>query len=249
VSTRVPDPGLNPDEMETTVSGLMLGVLLIGALIGGTVIALLPIWLPSMSNSLTSDQPTAYWFLTRSSALVAYTLLWLSMASGVMITNKLARLWPGGPTAFAFHEHTSLLGLAFGVFHALVLLADHYIGFTLFQVLVPFASSGYRPIWVALGQIGIYGLAVVTLSFYVRKQMGVRTWRVIHYVSYAVFALALAHGVLSGTDSTTGWAQLFYWFTASSLVFLTIYRLVVVRPKAARPAPAARPGPVGRMTK
>ena len=237
--------------METTVSGAMLAVLLIGAVIGGAVIALLPIWLPSMSNSLTSDQPTAYWFLTRSSALVAYTLIWLSMASGVMITNKLARLWPGGPTAFAFHEHTSLLGLAFGAFHAFILLADHYIGFTLFQVLVPFASSGYRPIWVALGQIGIYALAVVTLSFYVRKQIGVRAWRVIHYFSYLVFALALAHGILSGTDSSTSWVQFFYWFTGVSLVLLTGYRLLVVRPKPARPAPApaVRPVPAGRVTK
>ena len=40
------------------------------------------------------------------------------MALGLGITNKMARLWPGAPAAFALHEYVSLLGLAFAVFHA-----------------------------------------------------------------------------------------------------------------------------------
>src|SRR5947207_8775577 len=52
------------------------------------------------------------------STLFPYTTLfrsglaWLSMAYGVLISNKLARVWPGGPTAFALHEYTSLLAKA-----------------------------------------------------------------------------------------------------------------------------------------
>src|SRR5689334_15353319 len=129
MTNRAPDWGDDPNEMEPTVGWPLVAMLLIGGVLGGATMALLPAWLPGVQSSLTSGQPTAYWFLTRSSALVAYTLLWMSMASGLLITNRLARLWPGGPTAFAFHEHTSLLGLAFGIFHALILLADHYIGF------------------------------------------------------------------------------------------------------------------------
>jgi hypothetical protein len=59
---------------------------------------------------------------------------------GLSITNRLARLWPGGPAAADLHEHASLLGLAFGLLHALVLLGDAYIGYTLPQLLIPFAS-------------------------------------------------------------------------------------------------------------
>ncbi|MFN8423771.1 MAG: hypothetical protein U0470_10465 [Anaerolineae bacterium] len=80
----------------------------------------------------------------------------------------MARLWPGGPTAFDLHQHVSLLSLAFAVFHALILLGDRYIDYTLATVLVPFASRDYRPIGVGLGQLAFYPLAVVGLSFYVR---------------------------------------------------------------------------------
>ncbi|MCJ7432540.1 MAG: hypothetical protein MUO77_03540, partial [Anaerolineales bacterium] len=75
------------------------------------------------------------------------SLLWLSMALGLGITNKMARLWPGAPATFAIHEYVSLLGMAFALFHALVLLGDHYINFTFAQMLVPFATVDYRPFW------------------------------------------------------------------------------------------------------
>ena len=155
------------------------------------------------------------------------------MVLGLAITNRLARLWPGGPAAVDLHEHASLLGLAFGVLHALVLLGDHYIGYTLPQIIFPFASASYRPLWVGLGQIGLYLLALVTFSFYVRRWIGARAWRAIHFLSFLVFALALAHSVFSGTDSSLLWVSWMYAGTGVSVLALTFYRIV------ARPAPAA----------
>ena len=107
-----------------------------GALAAAVV---LPSWLPHLSESLLGPEPKAYWYLARASAFVAYGLLWLSMILGLTMTNKLARVWPGGPVAFDLHQHASLLGLAFALFHALVLLGDRYIGYTLPQLLMPFA--------------------------------------------------------------------------------------------------------------
>src|SRR5689334_4010966 len=170
---------------------------------------------------------TAYWYLSRASALVAFTLLWASMALGVSITNKLARLWPGAPTAFDLHQYTSLLGWAFAIFHVLVLLGDNYIGYTPFQLLVPFASTGYEQLWVGLGQIAFYLLIPVTLSFYARKRLGNRAWRTIHGLSYGFFGLALVHGLFSGTDTGSLWTGLLYGFTAVSLAGLTVYRVVL----------------------
>jgi predicted ferric reductase len=145
---------------------------------------------------------------------------------GLGITNKLARLWPGAPAAFDLHQHLSLLGLAFALFHAVVLLGDRYMSYDLAQLLVPFGSTGYRQVWVGLGQIGFYLLVVVGLSFYFRKRIGNRWWRAIHFASFAVFALALVHGVMSGTDSGTIWAAGIYWLSAGSLLFLTVYRVL-----------------------
>jgi predicted ferric reductase len=209
---------------------LLLAAAGLGAL---AALAVVPAWLPVLHASLAGAEPKAYWYLARASALVAYVLLWLAMALGLTITNKLARVWPGGPTAFDLHQHTSLLGLAAGLFHGLMLLGDRYIGYTVPQVLVPFAAAGYRPLWVGMGQLALYGLAVVALSFYVRRRIGQRAWRVLHFLSFAVFALALAHGLTSGTDSTTLWAQALYSGTGGSLLFLTLYRVLARRLKPA----------------
>jgi predicted ferric reductase len=92
-------------------------------------------------------------------------------------------------------------------------------------VLIPFASANYRPLWVGLGQIGPYLLAIVVLSFYFRRWIGYRLWRAIHYLSFAVFGLGLLHGLMSGTD-TAGLAMVsVYWASALSVVGLLIYRI------------------------
>ncbi len=215
-----------PDDDSALVSPAALFALLIGGALGGVfAVFVLPRFGLAVQTAVTGPQPRGLWYLVRTSGFSAYALLWLSMASGVVISNRLARLWPGGPTAFALHEHTSLLALAFAAGHAILLLGDTFIGYSLPEIVIPFGASGYRPLEVGLGQIGFYALIVVTLTFYVRRRIGQRTWRAIHYASYAVFVLALLHGILSGTDSPSGWAVLIYWSTGTSLLALIAYRL------------------------
>jgi predicted ferric reductase len=197
----------------------------------------LPTWLPGLSASLLGAEPKAYWYLSRSSALVAYGLLWLAMVFGLLMTNRMARAWPGGPVAFDLHQHASLLGLAFALFHALILMGDRYIQAGLRQILVPFAYEGYNPLWVGLGQVGFYLMVIVGLSFYIKGQIGRTAWRAIHFISFAMFALALVHGIWSGSDSELTWIKGIYWFTGGSVIFLTAYRILVSRRK--RPTAAA----------
>lgn len=189
-------------------------------------ILLLPAWLPNLAASLTGESPKVYWYLSRATAFVSLSILWISMALGLGISNKMARLWPGAPAAFSIHEYVSLLGLAFALFHALILLGDQYIHFTVVQIFIPFSTVDYRPIWVGIGQIGFYVWLIVALSFYIRSSIGHKTWRVIHYLSFAMYMMGLIHGLFSGTDSATNWAQWYYWFSGGSLLFLFIYRII-----------------------
>lgn len=220
-----------PDELDSLPPAMALQSLvsmLLAVVVGAFAAAVvLPNWLPGLSNSLLGEAPKAYWYLSRMSAMTAFVLLWFSMAFGVMITNKLARMWPGGPTAFDLHQYTSLLGLAFGLFHALILMGDKYINYTLAQILIPFNSVDYKPVWVGLGQVAFYLMIIVAFSFYIRKRIGHKTWRVIHYISFAIFGLTLLHGLLSGTDSPEAWARGLYWASGVSLLFLTVYRVLV----------------------
>jgi predicted ferric reductase len=231
------------ESMESSIHFETILILILAVVMGGlAALVVFPLWGGNLASSFVGSQAKGFWYLSRGSAIAAFGLLWLSMASGTAITNKMARFWPGGPTAFAVHEFSSLLGIAFAVFHALILLGDHYINYSLSQVLVPFASANYRPVWVGVGQVGLYVWIVVTFSFYVRKQIGHKTWRWIHFASYGAFLMALLHGVSSGTDSGLLWAQIMYWFAGGSLLFLLAYRVLVslVKPAGARRAVAGR---------
>lgn len=213
---------------------LVLSLLVVAA--GAVAVAVLrPDWISAIITSASGVEPKAYWYLSRASGLVAFVLLWASMALGLAITNKMARAWPGGPTIAALHDFTSLLGLGFGVFHALILTGDRYTDYTLAQVLVPFASVNYRPLWVGLGQVGFYLMALVTLSFYVRRWIGYKLWRALHYLSFGVFVLALVHGLMSGTDSGSMLLRDMYWVSATTLGGLIAYRVARARqPKRVR---------------
>lgn len=215
------------DAIEALTPVLATAMVLMAAAAFGLVYALLnPGTLRALLDSLAGTQPKVFWYLSRASAFVAFGLLWMSMVLGLAITNRLARLWPGGLTYTALHEHTSVLGLAFGVVHALFLLGDRYIGYTLPQLLLPFGNLDYRPAWVALGQAGLYLLIPVTLSFYLRRSLGPKMWRLVHAFSYAAFGLTLLHGLLAGTDSTAIGVLFFYWASFVSVAGLTAYRVL-----------------------
>lgn len=231
-----------PADPDATLSTGSVGLIALSAAGGALLAIALPSLLPGLAASLLGPEPKVYWYLARSTAFVAYALLWLAMALGLMMTNRLARLWPGGPLAFDLHEHASILGLAFGLFHALILLGDRYMNYTFGQILVPFASGGAAAGWVGLGQAGLYLMGIVGLSFYLRPLIGRAGWRLIHFLSFVIFGLVLLHGVMSGSDSGTVWAQALYWLSGGSLLFLTVYRVLV---SATRPAPARRPASPG----
>lgn len=223
---------------------LAIGLGAIGALV------VLPNLAPALSGTLAGSNPKAYWYLSRGSAFVALGLLWISMILGLLITDKMARSWPGAPAAFAIHEYVSLLGLVFVAFHALILIGDQYIKYQLVQVLLPFGSTQYHPVWVGLGQIGFYVWAVISATFYVRQKIGAKAWRFIHYASFFNFVVAMIHGLAAGTDHATVWAQAIYWTMGATTLFLTVYRVAAglagPEPRLVRKAPGVVPPPEAR---
>src|SRR5437016_4936057 len=118
---------LNPFEL------ILMMFAVAGGAIAGAV--LLPAWLPGLTTSLLGTEPKAFWYLARASGVVAYLLLWLTLVFGLVVSNKMARLWNGGPTAVELHQFVTWIAIAFSMFHALILMGDHYIQSNLQQVL------------------------------------------------------------------------------------------------------------------
>jgi hypothetical protein len=173
-----------------------------------------------------------FWYLSRAAGFTAYGLLFLSVVLGLMLTTRLDGRVVRRPLLFDLHRFASLLAIAVTALHAAVLLGDTHVGFAPWQLTVPFASP-YRPLAVGLGVLSLYIAAAVYLSFFVRRRIGNRTWRVIHYSTFAMFVFAMLHGVLAGSDTATWWARLVYASSGAVVLALTLYRV------QGRPAPAA----------
>jgi predicted ferric reductase len=123
---------------------------------------------------------------------------------------------------YDFHQLLSLLAIGFMILHMVVLAADRYLPFSVAQILVPFVAP-YRPLWVGIGVIGMYLTLLVSLTFYIRRWIGHRTFRLIHYASFIAFIAAALHGLFAGTDSPLWTAQAMYLGTTLVVVFLTAY--------------------------
>ena len=212
-------PGMTWKMVLTTFLAVVAGIWMAAILI--------PSWMPGITASILGSDVKVYWYISRGSAVIAYALLWFSMILGLLMTNRMTKPWPGPAISNEFHQFISILGMVFVTVHAFILMGDQYIHYSLLQVLTPFTSVDYRPFWVGLGQIGFYFWLVLVISFYVRKKIGNKKWRLLHYISFITFLGAMIHGITSGTDTAEPWMQLIYWISGGSVLFLVIYRILM----------------------
>jgi predicted ferric reductase len=181
------------------------------------------------------------WYSVRALGFLAYIVLAGSVLYGLLLSTEILDAIAHRPVSFALHKDLSIVGLILISLHGLLLIGDASYAFSIRSILVPFASP-YSPIAVGIGQLAFYATAAVTASFYVRRHIGQRTWRLIHYATFLAFIGGTAHGTFAGSDSGTPWALWIYLTPTAIAVFLTTYRVVIsvaARPHSA--AGAARP--------
>ena len=160
----------------------------------------------------------AFWYLTRATGLVSFVLLTGSVALGLLMTGKAASRLRRNAT-YDLHRFVALLTLILTVVHTFIVLPDAFIGFSVWELLVPFASP-YRATYMALGTLSLYLMGVVIATFYMRPFVPYSAWRAIHYATFAVFVMALVHGIGAGSDGGTVWAQALYWASGGGILAL-----------------------------
>lgn len=205
------------------------------------IIGLSVVWLSSNGTfkiDLSADAKLS-WHLVRSSGIVAYVLLLTSTVWGLFMSSQFVKNWSPGPISMTMHSTISWLALILGLGHGLLLLFDDYFKYTLSDILIPFVGP-YRPEVVGLGTLAFWIIVLVTLSFAIKKRIGPKVWKNIHYASYAGFGLVSAHGLLAGTDSSALGFQLLMGGGMFVVVLLLGIRMGQDRAKANAPAPARR---------
>ena len=216
----------------------LLGWLAAAGLVGGLAANLsMPALLAGSLDPMTSIHK--YWYVGRASGFVAFGLLFVSVAMGLAVSSRIFNGLLARPWVFEMHQFLSLIVLIAMLFHAMILLPDPYAQFRVDELLIPFASR-YRPVPVEIGVIVLYGSAIISTTFYIKRFLGHRTWRAVHYSTFALFVAALVHGMLAGTDSQELWAQLAYLSSGLAALLLTLYRILASKQPSRSGKPASR---------
>jgi len=169
---------------------------------------------PSVAQQLTTRALTSWpWYLVRASGIIAAISLVILMLSGIgSVTGHTFRFLEP-ITAWASHK---ALGIVFGIsvlIHMIGLLFDHFVPFDIPSLLVPWLSN-YKPVtifgmqlgslFVALGVLAFYGVALVVISSLLWIEKKPFLWKIAHLLSYVVMIFVFIHALYLGTDLSTG---------------------------------------------
>jgi methionine sulfoxide reductase heme-binding subunit len=177
---------------------------------------------------MTGPAPAEYgwWLASRAAGITALVCITLAVGIGLALGGKVASKKPGLPRVLmAIHEHAALVGLVAVAVHGITLLGDAWLKASVVDIAVPFASD-VKPFFVGLGVVGGYLAAVLGLTFYARKRIGMKLWRRAHRATILVYALAVAHTLGAGTDATEPWLRTFMLVSGAPILFLFTMRVL-----------------------
>ncbi len=149
--------------------------------------------------------PSAYWYLARATGAVALVLLTASVVLGVMdaVRYSSAPRWPRFAID-ALHRDTSLLVIVLVVLHIVTSVLDGFAPISLLDGVIPFRTP-YRPLWMGFGALSFDLLIALVITSLLRRRLGYRSWRAIHWLAYASWPVAVLHGLGTGSDVKQAW--------------------------------------------
>ena len=150
----------------------------------------------------------------------------VSVIYGLLLSSGLLDRIAHRAVSLTLHQDLSAIAIGLTGLHGALLALDTFVPQSVRQLVIPFAGP-YRPEWVGLGQVDLYLMVVVYGSFFVRRRIGQRAWRALHYTTFLAFVGATAHGVMSGTDTPAAWAFWIYATATVGVVFLLGYRITL----------------------
>ena len=183
------------------------------------------------------SDPT-FWLLARATGIAAYVLLTVSVLAGLLVKSRPFGTKIKPAIAVDIHRTLAVLSITALAGHGLALVLDHTVEIGVLALLVP-GTAPYRAFWTGLGVIAGELMLLVWVSFGLRKRIGMRNWRRLHWTTYGAFAGATAHGVMAGTDSSSPWALAMYFGAVGAVVAATAWRALV--PPLPPRRPHARP--------
>ena len=160
--------------------------------------------LTSATTLAASSSPKALWYLTRGAGVVTLLLLTVSVLFGV--ATSVGWSWSRLPrfVVVALHRNVSLLVVVFVGIHVATMVLDGYVPIRWIDAVVPFIGA-YHPLEMGLGALAFDLLLAVLITSALRARMTFESWRLVHWLAYVCWPIALLHGFLIGTDRREPW--------------------------------------------
>ena len=185
----------------------------------------------SFSHALAADPQI--WYLTRALATAAYLMLTISVLLGMLRSVARQSRERLSWIIDELHQVLATLALVLVLGHLWTLLVDPFLPFTLSNLLLPLGEP-YKPLPVRFGVLAFYGMVLLLLSSWIRRWIPYGIWRSIHYLSFLMFVLATAHGLLAGSDASEPWARAVYTGAAVSVLFMSLMRIFARNPASSQ---------------
>jgi methionine sulfoxide reductase heme-binding subunit len=167
------------------------------------------------------------WILLRAAGIGAYVMLWATVSWGLIGTTSLVGKRVSRATSITFRQFLAASAFLLIGVHIGSLLLDTFVHFTPLDVAIPLHTK-YKTVPVALGIASMYAVALVLISSWARRRLSTTWWRRLHLLSVPAFALALVHGVFTGTDVVRSWMWWSYVLTGGTVLFLMLTRALTV---------------------
>ncbi|SRR5579875_377581 len=191
----------------------------------------------TLATVTTATSNPTMWYVTRAAAISCYVTLTGTVGLGLLRSMARTERRPNATYLWLLdesHQFLALLTAAFLALHLVSLVLDSYLPFSLANLLIPF-NEPYKELPVALGVLALYAMAIVLATSWLRRRISYTFWRRLHYVSFAVFVLVTAHGLLAGSDTGQPWASAMYFGASAFIGVLTLVRIFAApRPQVVR---------------
>jgi len=175
------------------------------------------------------------WYVVRAAGFVAVGLLISLMLSGIGQVTGLTYKFIEPIQAWAIHKAMGLALCAAIAVHVVFIFFDHFVSFSIPQLLIPWLSqynNGTSFLGLHLGRLAIsmgilamYGVIIIILSSLGWIDTKKRAWRWLHYLSYAVMGLVFIHAASAGTDLRYGTFRAGWMLVGGILLLGVITRL------------------------
>lgn len=169
------------------------------------------------------------WYLARSSGLVSFLLLYISIFLGLSIRTPVLNKIIKPIYSLKVHGWISLQALFFAAIHGISLLFDRFVDFNLGNIFIPFYPQKtllVNPDFLALGVISFYIMLILVASSYARHLISHSVWRGLHFLNISLYVIVIIHALYLGTDLKEGVIRSVFIFANLFLAVLFVINIV-----------------------